>query len=174
MKFSQSQLIHQFPILLLRQRKNGFTLIELIVVMVIISILSAVAIPAFYGQIGKAREAEVQQKLGAMARSQQGYHYEKGQFAPTVNTLNLSDGLITSPYYDFLDPALGDIDATKVKHRAIAKDSEKDQTRNYAIGVYFDGGAYRRSTCQATKISDPVNVGNDPFEPCTDNGNKIQ
>jgi prepilin-type N-terminal cleavage/methylation domain-containing protein len=117
MEFPQSKLIHQFTIALLRRREDGFTLLELMVVMIIISVLSAIAIPAFYGQIGKSREAELQMKIGSLARSQQAYHYELGQFAPTINTLNMSDGLITSNYYTFLDPALGDIDATKVKHQ---------------------------------------------------------
>jgi type IV pilus assembly protein PilA len=174
MKFLHIKLIHQFASPLLRKREDGFTLIELIVVMMIISILSAIAIPAFYGQIGKSREAELQMKMGALARSQQAYHYELGQFAPTVNIISLSDGLITSNYYNFLDPASGDIDATKVKHQATAKDSGKDQTRNYAIGVYFNNGAYGRSTCRGAQIGDAVNVGDTPDEDCTNNGTRVQ
>ena len=153
---------------------QGFTLIELIVVMIILSVLAAIAIPAFYSQIGKSREAELQMKMGAIARSQQAYHYELGQFAPTINTLSLSNGLITSNYYNFLDPASGDIDATKVKHQAIPKDSGKDQTRNYAIGVYYNNGAYGRSTCRGTQIGDAVNVGDTPDDPCTNNGTRVQ
>ncbi len=157
-----------------KKEKDGFTLLELMVVMLILSVLSAVAIPTFYGQIGKSREAELQMKLGAMARSQQAYHYEKTQFAPTINTLNLSDGIITSNYYNFLDPAPGDIDATKVKHQATAKNSGQDQTRNYAIGVYFDGGAYERATCRAAQVGGSVNVGDLAADDCTENGIKIQ
>jgi type IV pilus assembly protein PilA len=142
--------------------------------MVIISVLSAIAIPTFYGQIGKSREAELQMKMGSLARSQQAYHYEMGQFAPTINTINLTYGLITSNYYNFLDPASADIDATKVKHQAIPKNSAKDQTRNFAIGVYFNAGAYGRSTCKGSQIGDAVNVGDMPDDPCTNNGTRVQ
>jgi type IV pilus assembly protein PilA len=156
---------------LYQEEKEGFTLLELMVVMMIISVLTAIAIPAFYGQIGKSREAELQMKMGAIARSQQSYHFQQGQFASTMNTLNLSDGLITSFYYDFPDPT---VDTAKVKHQALAKNSSKDQTRNYAIGIYFDGGAYGRSTCRAAQIGEAVNVGDLPFDDCTNNGTKVQ
>ena len=41
----------------------GFTLIEVLVVVVIISVLAAIAIPAFNDQIRKSRRADVQGKM---------------------------------------------------------------------------------------------------------------
>jgi type IV pilus assembly protein PilA len=60
------------------------------------------------------------------------------------------------------------------QHQAAAKDSGKDQTRNYAIGVYFNNGAYGRSTCRGAQIGDAVNVGDTPDEDCTNNGTRVQ
>ena len=175
MKFLKSGIIHRFAILSLRpnldERQKGFTLLELIVVMIIISILFAVAIPTFFSQVGKARESELLLKLGAMARSQQGYHYEKGRFAPSINALENNDGGISSFYYNFLVP---DVTTTRVKHQAVAKDSGKDQTRDYAIGVYFENGAYGRATCQGANIGDAVNVGELSSDPCTNSGTKVK
>lgn len=139
--------------------------------MLIVSVLSAVAIPTFFGQIGKSREAEVQMKLGSIARSQQAYHYENGEFAATMNIISLSSGFVSSDYYDFPDPI---VDAVKVKHQATAKNSGNDQTRDYAIGVYFDNGGYYRATCQGSQIGEAVNVGDLFTDPCTNNGNKVQ
>ncbi len=40
------------------RRSDGFTLVELLVVMLIIGLLAAIAVPAFYGQRNKASDAD--------------------------------------------------------------------------------------------------------------------
>lgn len=153
-----------------RYENAGFTLLELMIVMIFLSILSAVAIPVFFSQIGKAREAEVKLKLGAISRAQMSYHYTNGFFAPTMNALAADVGSISTFYYTFPDPAT---DSIKVKHQAVAITPDSYQTRDYAIGVYFINGGYGRAICQGLNIGDAVNVGDLPFDPCTNNGIKI-
>ena len=43
----------------LLKKKDGFTLVELIVVIAILAILAAVAIPAYSGYINKAKDAAI-------------------------------------------------------------------------------------------------------------------
>ena len=154
-----------------RHEKEGFTLLELIIVVIFLSILSAVAIPVFFSQVGKAREAEVKLKLGAISRAQTSYHYTKGVFAPTISTLAADVGDISTFYYTFPNPTTDNI---RVKHQAVAVTPGSYQTRDYAIGVYYINGSYGRAICQGLNIGDEVNVGDLPFDPCTDNGIKIE
>ncbi len=157
---------YKFP-----RSSEGFTLLELMIVLIFISVLSAIALPVFQRQIGKAREAEVQQKLGAIGRAQTAYHYEKSVFAPTIAILAADIGAIDSYYYTFPDPVT---DSTKAKHQATAINPGFDQTRNYAIGIYYNGSSYSRSTCQGSGIGDTVDVGDQASDPCTNNGVKLQ
>ena len=49
-----------------RNNKKGFTIVELVVVIAVIAILSAVFIPTFSGVIGKAKEAALKADLKAV------------------------------------------------------------------------------------------------------------
>ena len=63
----------QLALLKQKKRKNvlqkGFTLVELMIVIVIVGILSAVALPNFLNQTGKAKATEAQTKISAALKS---------------------------------------------------------------------------------------------------------
>jgi len=61
-------------VLRFHRKSKGFTLIELMIVVAIIGILAAIAIPRFANLIDRAREARTQGNLGAI-RSAMAIHY---------------------------------------------------------------------------------------------------
>jgi type IV pilus assembly protein PilA len=74
-----------------KKNDGGFTLVEFIIVLMIIGILSAIALPSFLDCSLKARQSEGKQYLGSMNRAQQAYFADKGKgaFSNSVNDLGI-------------------------------------------------------------------------------------
>jgi type IV pilus assembly protein PilA len=65
--------------------QKGFTLVELMIVIVIVGILSAVAIPNFMGQTEKAKATEAKSNIAATLKQAQALYVEDGQAPKTSN-----------------------------------------------------------------------------------------
>jgi prepilin-type N-terminal cleavage/methylation domain-containing protein len=70
------------------KNKKGFTLIELMIVVAIIGILAAIAIPNFMNYQCKARQSEAKSNLGAIRVAQETYMAENNTYAADI--VNLS------------------------------------------------------------------------------------
>ncbi len=70
-----------------RSSEHGFTLIELIIVMTIIGLLTAIAIPSYLNSVRKAREAVLREDLHTMRGAIDSYTVDKEQAPQSLDDL---------------------------------------------------------------------------------------
>jgi general secretion pathway protein G len=76
-------------------RRSGFTLIELMIVMAIVVILISVAIPFYMKSITRAKESVLLSNLSAMRNAIDEYSYDKQKAPQTLDDL-VTDGYLRS------------------------------------------------------------------------------
>src|SRR5436305_11589411 len=69
------------------RRRSGFTMIEIIVVVIIIAVLAALIGPRFFGEVGKAKTAVATQKLKVIEQAVEKFYYEHNRFPTNLNEL---------------------------------------------------------------------------------------
>ena len=69
------------------RRQDGFTLVELMVVMLIISVLAAIAIPAYIASLRNAREAVLKEDLHVMRQAIDSYVMDKEKGPQSLDDL---------------------------------------------------------------------------------------
>src|SRR3989337_4367439 len=92
----------------LRKNRKGFTLIELMIVVAIIGILAAIAIPNFLKFQAKSKMSEAKTNLGAIYTGQLSFFGEQNSYG-NFDSLNWSPS--GTPRYQFALGAWADNDA---------------------------------------------------------------
>lgn len=83
-------------------RKTGFTLIEVVVVVLIVGVLAAIGLPKLFGQIAKAKASEVSVAASTYTRLQDAYFVEKNLVGSWkgIGYIAPGNGLTTNFKYD--------------------------------------------------------------------------
>jgi len=110
-------------------KKNGFTLIELMITVVIVAILAAVAYPSYKSSIQETRRAQAKANLMELASFMERFYTENGRYdetnatTPVAVTSLLPD--LDDNYYNY-DLHSKNLSATTYKLRAIPKGAQAD------------------------------------------------
>lgn len=90
------------------QSKKGFTLVEIMIVVVIIGLLAAMAIPAFQQVQANSREKTIINNLRQISSAGQQYILDTG-----IDTVTYADLLATTPpYLNTITPVNGEVYGT--------------------------------------------------------------
>jgi prepilin-type N-terminal cleavage/methylation domain-containing protein len=81
---------------MLRKNQGGFTLVELMIVVIIVGILAAVAIPMYQGATERAKASEAVAALGTIRGAMRVYFAEHGTYEGTAVVPFAAGGLITA------------------------------------------------------------------------------
>ena len=154
-----------------KKSEKGFTLLELIAVMLIATILGMIAYPQMIDRIGRAREVEAQQTLSSLGQAQQIFFFEHGKFARYINQLDIG---FSGKYYDFEEPNLvSSTDSIGVKQGAIGINANQTNTREYELGIYYHQGSFNLILCKSSNPSEPAQAPDSANGECTQ-GTKIK
>jgi len=82
-------------------KKKGFTLLELMIVVIIIGILASLAVPRFIDAAKRAKESEAASILGSIRASQMRYYLEHDAYTTTIGDLDLSLTANPTEYYTY-------------------------------------------------------------------------
>ncbi|MDI1298995.1 type II secretion system protein [Methylotenera sp.] len=77
---------HQY-LKVLHKQSNGFTLVELLVVLSILALLLTLAVPRYFTSIEKAKDATLKQDLNTLRESLDKYYADNGQYPKSLEDL---------------------------------------------------------------------------------------
>jgi general secretion pathway protein G len=70
-----------------RRGRGGFTMVEIIVVVIIIAVLATLIGPRFFGEVGKAKNSVAQQKIKVIEQAVEKFYYEYNRFPAGLGEL---------------------------------------------------------------------------------------
>ena len=84
------------------KKQNGFTLIELMIVVAIIGVLSAIAYPSYQSYMKKSARADAKVGLSKLADKQERFYLQNNTYTTVFTSAGLNTSSVSEEgYYDF-------------------------------------------------------------------------
>jgi type IV pilus assembly protein PilE len=80
--------------------QRGFTLIELMAVIVIIAILTMIALPSYRESVMRARRAEAKELILSIAQAQERYYSANAKYAAQLSDMGITKATSDHGYYN--------------------------------------------------------------------------
>lgn len=120
-----------------RRQQRGFTLIEVMIVVVILGALLMVALPAFQSQLQKGRRADAMQALQFVAGRQEQFMLDRSTYTADLTQLNLDDPYISlEEHYDVTAAAGGCGDIANCYELTAAPRADSPQSDDSRCGSF--------------------------------------
>ena len=102
-------------------KKKGFTLLELLIVVVVLAILAGLALPQYFRVITRSKEAEGWEMMAAIRSAEMRYYAEWEAIDPPASKLDITNpndvGLFPNAFFTYAvtDQKLGKFEITATK-----------------------------------------------------------
>ena len=125
------------------EKRRGFTLLELIMVIVIIGILASLAAPTYFKTVERARIAEARKMLGMIRSAQLRYYAEQAKFTSSLNDLDM-EVPVQGKFFTF--SALAGASGSPATDIGLAvRNSNQATFGNYTMAINVAGGVHCNS-----------------------------
>lgn len=115
------------------KNEKGFTLIELMIVIAIIGILAAIAIPNFNAYRARSYNSSANTDIRNMITSQEGYYVDKGTYATDVADLERYGYVISDGVNEAAINITVDTDTNEYTITGVANTKAGDRAVTYSV-----------------------------------------